>query len=411
MSEAIYGLLGALSGALLTSGAAYWGPLQLQRRVLTADSERSAAARREAERDRAEAQRQAEQDRIATALSQESERSEAAAVKAHARREAEITRIISMRTTTRAWSDLLARTVQDLELRRPVTVEAFDSLVTSARDKAEAALDHALHDGIWIAQSAYGFPMTADRPGEQSRVLAALRLVTELIRAAVIRGQPLNPPQALELRQALDRADAARGTLNTKLLNRLEEVMSITLVGTPGQEDTASAIPVATAAIHPAVYRHERETELDRDPLTGVTRLESRADKKFEQAQLLLRQSETFRAAEKAKSAMEMYTRLRDVTGRPGKLDEALELRERAEAMGSPYVARLQARAAEELGSARQSMSYAPTLALDAAGRAVDLYEQLRQLTGNPGQLEEALELQAHASDARDDSSARHEED
>lgn len=103
--------------------------------------------------------------------------------------------------------------------------------------------------------------------------------------------------------------------------------------------------------------------------------------------------------------------RLRDATGRPGKLDEALELRERAEAMGNPDVARLQARAAEELGSARQSMSYAPTVALDAAGRAVELYEQLRQLTGNPGQLEEALELQAQASDSCDNSSPRHEED
>lgn len=92
---------------------------------------------------------------------------------------------------------------------------------------------------------------------------------------------------------------------------------------------------MAIAAIRP-VYRHERETELDRDPLTGVTRLEGRADKKFEQAQLLLRQFETSKAAEKAKSAIEMYMRLRDATGRPGKLDEALELRERAEAMGNP---------------------------------------------------------------------------
>lgn len=266
MFEALYGLAGALGGALVTSAAAYWGPLQMQRRAFTVEAERAEAARREdeaerqAEAERAEATRradveraeaarreavaeremarqQAEQERSAAEASRRTERDEAAAVQAHERREAEITRIIRMRTTTRAWADLLARAVQDLELGRPVDIERFDAEVSEARIKAQDSLDNALHDGIWIRQSYYGYPaqLLPSRQSEQPsmRVFAALGLVTGLTRAAAIRGGPLDQSRALELREALDQADEVRGALSATLLNRLEDVMGVTVVVEP----------------------------------------------------------------------------------------------------------------------------------------------------------------------------------
>lgn len=257
MTEALYGLLGALGGALITSAAAYWGPLQMQRRAFAADAERTEATRREAETER-EAARQAEVGR-AEAARQEAEaerelarqqadqlqetvrslwqvqREEAAANQARARREQEITRIIAMRTTTRAWADLLSRSIQDLELGRSVDVEQFDAEVSVARSKTQSALDHALHDGVWISQSSYGFPPNSrnQRRVEQPRILAALGQVTALTRAAAIKAEPLSSAQTEQLRLALDRADEARGTLSGALLNRLEDVMGVTVIGEP----------------------------------------------------------------------------------------------------------------------------------------------------------------------------------
>ena len=205
MSETLYGLLGVLGGALVTSAAAYWGPLQVQR-------EQSNAARREAESARDEALRQSQ-------------------------KEGELNRIIGMRKATRAWSDLLARTIQDLGLGRPVRIEEFDAAESDARDQAHLALDHALHDGIWIYQSSYGYPAhrfpAESRSHEQVRVLAALGRVTELIREAVINEALLDDARSEELKRALDVADEARAALATALLNRLEQIMEITTIGGP----------------------------------------------------------------------------------------------------------------------------------------------------------------------------------
>lgn len=241
MTEALYGLLGALGGALITSAAAYWGPLQMQRRVFAAERERDETARREAE-----AARREEQIRAASA-EQTSQ--------LQAQREAETSRIIRMRTTTRAWSDFLARSIQDLGLGRPVDVERFDEQTLAARNETQSALDHALHDGIWIWQSGYGFPaqqlrvQPAHSP-EQFRVLEALARVTELTREAVIKGERLDTEGVAALRNALDKADEARGALNAALFNRLEEVMGITVVGGPSGSLPASPNPPAASDPH-----------------------------------------------------------------------------------------------------------------------------------------------------------------
>ncbi|MFE4306680.1 hypothetical protein ACFQ9H_28035 [Streptomyces sp. NPDC056517] len=230
MSEALYGLLGALGGALITGAAAFWGPLQTQRRAFAAERER----------------RSAEQERAATAEE---------TAQAQARREAETTRIIRMRTTTRAWSDFLARAIQDLGLGRPVDADWFDEQALAVRNEAQSALDHALHDGLWIWQSSYGWPPQLPHPvppahsPEQIRVLGALGRATVLTREAVIRGERLDTMRVTALRNALDKADEARGALNAALFNRLEEVVSVTAIG--GALPRLPASLTLPAASHP----------------------------------------------------------------------------------------------------------------------------------------------------------------
>ncbi|MFC9616638.1 hypothetical protein [Streptomyces sp. NPDC056938] len=247
MTEALYGLLGALGGALITGAAAYWGPLQMQRRAFAAERERDETARREAE-----AARREEQLRAASAEQ---------ASQFQAQREAETTRIIKMRTTTRAWSDFLARSIQDLGLGRPVDVERFDEQALATRNDAHSALDHALHDGIWIWQSSYGWPpqqhgaplqhwVPPAHSPEQLRVRTALARVTELTREAVIKGEQLDTEGVAALRNALDKADEARGALNAALFNRLEEVIGVTAIGEPYGSLLASPNPPAAPDSH-----------------------------------------------------------------------------------------------------------------------------------------------------------------
>jgi hypothetical protein len=210
VSQALYGMLGALGGALFTGTIAYFGPIQMQRRAFAEQREQAAAARRDSE----------------TATLRASGRAD---------REAETTRIVLMRTTTRTWRDLLARTVQDLELGLLVEIAPFDEALDVARGGAKSALDHALHDGIWIHHSAYGYPALPAAgqgdSGEQLRVLEALDRVTQLTRAAVIRREPVDEEQLARLRQALDAADEARSALSARLLNRLEQLMGVTVIG------------------------------------------------------------------------------------------------------------------------------------------------------------------------------------
>ncbi|MFH8416094.1 hypothetical protein [Streptomyces collinus] len=351
MSEAIYGLLGALGGALITSAAAYWGPLQIQRRVHTAEAERSDAARREAEAEREAAQQSAEQERITSAALRESERLEAAAVQAHTRRESEINRIISVRTTTRGWADLLARTVQDIELGRHVDIEQFDTEISTARGKAHAALDHALHGGVWIPQSTYGYPSHGyaypapsqpGRPDEQLRgLVVALGKVTELIRAAVIRGERSDDSQSAALRQALDRADLARGALATALLNRLEDLMSITVIGSPlpadmFRADTSSPFgpPLSwsptepgravTWPDHPALTQAPRVSFDPRDDGSART-LEGDGSFNLSYARMAL-EWDPADALRSADQAVRCYEALQEMTGESGQLSEAREV-------------------------------------------------------------------------------------
>jgi hypothetical protein len=255
MSETIFGVLGAMGGALATSAAAYWGPIQMQRRAFGEQRRQADIARRDAEaaseeaRRQAdiartdaetaseEARRQAEHERAVAASLRQQEREEAASALAQARREAETTRIILVRATMRAWSDLLARAIQDLGLGRPVDIERYDEAVRTTRSEAQSALDHVLHDGLWIRQSGYGYPapsvLQPAYSSGQLRVLDALGRVTELTREAVIKGERLEAEQSVTLSRALKAADEARGALSAALLDRLQQDRGVSVLGAP----------------------------------------------------------------------------------------------------------------------------------------------------------------------------------
>jgi hypothetical protein len=119
---------------------------------------------------------------------------------------------------------------------------SFDEAVTTARNAAQSALDHALHDGIWVKQTNYGTPFRDSGDGE-IRVMNALNQLTELIRAELIHLEairaarigenlgPLGARRAETLNRALDDADTARAELSATLLNRLERTMSVSVLG------------------------------------------------------------------------------------------------------------------------------------------------------------------------------------
>jgi hypothetical protein len=152
MSDALYGLIGAVGGALVTAAAAYFGPLQIERRRLDQQ-------RQEAESARAEMRRQAQEER------QAQDAREALAVE-RAEKQAAIERIIHIRTSTREWSQLLARHVQDIARGRRVNLADFDVSMQQLREKTQKALDQVIQDGLWVIQSATSFGMhRQDRGG------------------------------------------------------------------------------------------------------------------------------------------------------------------------------------------------------------------------------------------------------
>ncbi|WP_406129323.1 hypothetical protein OHQ89_47475 [Streptomyces canus] len=213
MSEAVFGLLGALGGALITAAAAYWGPW-----------------------------------RVAQAA-----REEAWLVDARARRDAEISRIILMRTTARTWRDLLADSIAMLGLGVPVDRTSFEEKVTAARNAAQSAFDHALHDGIWIPQGPYGSRFAGDHP-----VMYEFNRLTDLVRSeieTVASGESVGPLERERLQallRAQGEADAARGELSSFFLERLERLMDVTVMPATAPTPATEGTPSQRALGYPA---------------------------------------------------------------------------------------------------------------------------------------------------------------
>lgn len=196
MPEVLYGVLGALGGALITALGAYWGPLQVQRTTLRA-------------------QRQEVREQAASTERAQGE----------VRKEERVERVILVRSTLRDWNDVLYRAVQDLELGRQLSAEDFDVTLARVRDAAHAAVDAMLRDGLWIGQSAYGYPVNdpLSQDGQRSP-LVYLEAASRRIRQEAVSGSSAGPDVVDELRSALEYIQEARGRLAVRMLNQIEVI-------------------------------------------------------------------------------------------------------------------------------------------------------------------------------------------
>ncbi|WP_369393361.1 hypothetical protein AB5J72_41795 [Streptomyces sp. CG1] len=220
MSDTLYGLAGALGGSLIAGVAAYWGPLQAQRHALARSREEGEQNRRDAEALRVRVEQREVEER------------------ARVRREAATERIIRVRTTTRAWSQLLERYLQDLRHGRSVSVSEFDAAVHAARTEAHSAIDSAMDDGLRVLlpqtrghsryrQPEFGFDelhRTHVRPELQSTTVA-LNDAMSLMREAILGGGAVPQDRIEELQVALAEADDARHELTLFLMDRLERIV------------------------------------------------------------------------------------------------------------------------------------------------------------------------------------------
>jgi hypothetical protein len=238
VSAALYGLLGALGGALITAVAAYWGPLQAQRRATVAAAEQAWLARgaesaaRAEERARAEDER-ARADAVARHRAQERQREFAAE---NARREARehqhaaMDRIIRVITTNREWCQTLGKYLEDLRTGRIVQVEDFDRDVRDDRRAAQSAIDGTIRDGFRVRQTERSpsprVPPEETVGSKASPSAIALNQATEALRAAILAAQPLPEGRLAELDGVVAEAEDARRTLSMVLWDYLERLRS-----------------------------------------------------------------------------------------------------------------------------------------------------------------------------------------
>lgn len=196
---ALYGLLGAVGGAAVAGLATVYGPLRLHRR----QAQQKAS------------EEQARQSGI------------------------EITRLLKIRTTGRAWIDALERFVQDLQAHHPVDIDRFDEIMIQvSREATEAG--HALaHSGLWLESQdtpPHGIPLVpapdVARPDDAdgsafialSQLLGRLREATREVRADVLQCPQSESPVRSEVLEALERVRAARAQLNAALLDQIGQI-------------------------------------------------------------------------------------------------------------------------------------------------------------------------------------------
>ncbi|MET7534262.1 hypothetical protein [Streptomyces goshikiensis] len=212
MSDAMYGLIGALGGSLSTAAAAFWGPLRVQRQALREQREQSSQAQRLAQEERDSALRELEAARL------------------QEQRTAAVARVVLVRTSTAAWHDLLDQKVKDISYGPAVDLGAFDQAVMNLRGEARTAIYHALYEGLWIPQTSYGYP------AGQPLIMDALDHATELVRESLVMTPPrgdhsIQPHNRDAIHAALSAVMSARAALSQGLLQRIEALMNVTVIG------------------------------------------------------------------------------------------------------------------------------------------------------------------------------------
>lgn len=236
MSAALYGLLGALGGAIVTAAAAYWGPIQAQRRANAAAVEQARLSREAEAVARAEELVRAEVERELTEQAarhraRQRQRDFAAENErriARDERHSAIERVIRIRTTSRAWCQMLGRYLEDLRAGRIVQVEDFDREVRRDRDDAQFAIEMTIHDGFKVRQTdrSPALPPQETLGFKASHSAITLNQATEAFRAAILAPQPLPADRLAELDRVVTEAEDARRALTLMLWDYLERLGS-----------------------------------------------------------------------------------------------------------------------------------------------------------------------------------------
>ncbi|MFI1097893.1 hypothetical protein [Streptomyces sp. NPDC020917] len=244
---ALYGLIGAVGGAMLGAGGAVVGPLLLHRRE---SGERREAERRETDERRETQRREAEERRETLRLQEEmaqqqrqfelrvaelerraeSERERTADLRA--RQEAVTARMARMRAATREWHLVLADAYSTLSRGKPVDPAAFEASWRKARSAVNEAFDEALRDGLWFSH-ARAFRILApnspaimaltptDQGIDVTEIGNSLAGATDAVERCVAAGVPLPGELDEPARRELRRLDIARSALTAHIIGRL----------------------------------------------------------------------------------------------------------------------------------------------------------------------------------------------
>ncbi|MET7906654.1 hypothetical protein ABZS86_36520 [Streptomyces sp. NPDC005355] len=219
MSDALYGLMGALGGSVVTAVAAYWGPLHQQR-------EAAKQACWEAEFQRAEDRRLAEMQVEAAREETQAAREEAQAAREEVAKQEQIGRLAEIRTALREWQEVLDRTVQEMWNGAPVNLERFDAAEDSARIRASRAIDDVMRDEWFIPQSKYDRHDGTGRyrTSANGQVMAAMRDYRDLIRESVLSNSQASPALLRDLMWSQAEATEMRGMMSQVIEARMREV-------------------------------------------------------------------------------------------------------------------------------------------------------------------------------------------
>ncbi|MFD7323003.1 hypothetical protein ACFV9D_18230 [Streptomyces sp. NPDC059875] len=216
MSDAVYGLLGALGGAAVAGAVAYWGPLQLQKR-----------ARREAERERELAQTEAAETQRLELL------------------RAQVARVVLVRRSVAAWDDLLRRTLRAVGSRRQADPEEFRQAADHARAEASTALYEALNDGLYIPITNGSVnaddpePDAAARARESRWVLDVFDIATDSL-SRVLTQASGEEGEFHETDSTVYAAHKCRIELSQRLMEHVERMTDITTIEIRGSREARS---------------------------------------------------------------------------------------------------------------------------------------------------------------------------
>lgn len=229
MSDAVYGLLGALAGAIVAGAATFYGPLQVQKRAL-----REASAERQSTLASAAASRQSESQR------------------------AQVARVVQVRKAMAAWDNLLWRTFRLLE-NGIVDPMVFSQAAEQVRTDASTALYEALNDGLYIpgTQGSDGrewlefgdYPDLRDDPTESRWVLDKFEEATEALNAMITKVDDRDVAHDSdawiglweETRHHLVRAHRCRADLSHALMRHVEVIADITTIAPRDGDRTGPA--------------------------------------------------------------------------------------------------------------------------------------------------------------------------